>query len=314
MADSNFQVFAESATTVMSDTEYQTDSQRTGGVVPGLAAPKLHNKLYKQATIMAAAIAQVLVSQGYDAKDGDLAALVASAKHALTLSVGGVKPDASGNIPLSVNGNIPDAEGKITVPSGITMSQIYPVGSVYFSADKEFSPATAFGGTWSLLEQGRFIRAAGSTMAALTTGGADSVTLAVANLPPHSHSGSSDNAGNHTHSGTTSTSGNHAHSGTTDSAGEHSHFGVVGGVDSDGKNVAWMTPSNSYIYSNVATSSAGAHVHSFSIASSGSHNHSFTTNSGGSHSHTITIGDTGSGTAFNILPSWLSLYVWRRTA
>jgi hypothetical protein len=96
LADSNFQVFAESATTVMSDTEYQTDSQRTGGVVPGLAAPKLHNKLYRQATIMAAAIAQVIVQQGYDAKDTDYTTLVANLKNAFTLSVGGVKPDANG--------------------------------------------------------------------------------------------------------------------------------------------------------------------------------------------------------------------------
>ena len=270
----------------MSDTEYQTDSQRTGGVVPGLAAPKLHNKLYKQATIMAAAIAQVLVSQGYDAKDGDLAALVASAKHALTLSVGGVKPDAAGNVPISVNGNVPDSAGRITVPSGITMNQIYPVGSVYFSTVKAFSPGTAFGGTWSLVEEGRFIRAAGSTVTALATGGADTVALSVDNLPPHSHSASCSSDGSHTHTGSTSTNGSHTHNSM--GYGDGSSLGMG---DTDWNNAL-----------NIPTSSAGDHYHTF------------TTNSAGSHSHTVTVNATGKGSAFSILPRWISMYIWRRTA
>ena len=60
MARSNFKVFAEAvaALNVVSDAEYATDTQRINGVVPGLASAALHNKLYKQATIMAAALAQ----------------------------------------------------------------------------------------------------------------------------------------------------------------------------------------------------------------------------------------------------------------
>ena len=69
------------ALNVVSDAEYATDTQRINGVVPGLASAALHNKLYKQATIMAAALAQVLVEQGQDALDSDYAALVASLKN-----------------------------------------------------------------------------------------------------------------------------------------------------------------------------------------------------------------------------------------
>lgn len=60
MATSNFRVFAESvaAKDIETDSEYAVDSQRETGVVPGMAVPKMHNKLYKQATIMAAAIAR----------------------------------------------------------------------------------------------------------------------------------------------------------------------------------------------------------------------------------------------------------------
>lgn len=82
MARSNFKVFAEAvdSSKVVSDAEYAVNTQRIGGVVPGLAAADLHNKLYKQATIMAAAMAQVLVEQGQDALDSDYAGLVASIK------------------------------------------------------------------------------------------------------------------------------------------------------------------------------------------------------------------------------------------
>lgn len=66
MAESNFRVFAESVDTkdVETDNEYEVDSQRISGVTPGVAPPRLHNKIYKQATIMAAAIAQVIYRTG----------------------------------------------------------------------------------------------------------------------------------------------------------------------------------------------------------------------------------------------------------
>ena len=50
MADSNFLVFGESvaANDIETDSVYQTDTQRISGVVPGIAGPALHNKLYKQ--------------------------------------------------------------------------------------------------------------------------------------------------------------------------------------------------------------------------------------------------------------------------
>lgn len=38
------------------------------------------------------------------------------------------------------------------------------------------------------------------------------------------------------------------------------------------------------------------------------------TNSGGNHSHTITISNTGSSTAHNNIPPYLTVYMFRRTA
>ncbi len=93
MATSNFKVFAESAAglNLMADTEYAVDQQRIHGVVPGLASANLHNKLYKQASIMTAALAQVLVEQGQDALDTDYNSLVASIKKTFLLTLNGEK-------------------------------------------------------------------------------------------------------------------------------------------------------------------------------------------------------------------------------
>lgn len=80
MARSNFKVFAESVANkdIQSDAVYNSDTQRVFGVVPGVAEPKMHNKLYKQSTVMAAAIAQVIVQAGFDALDSDYPGLVAN--------------------------------------------------------------------------------------------------------------------------------------------------------------------------------------------------------------------------------------------
>lgn len=57
----------------------------------------------------------------------------------------------------------------------------YPVGAVYISYVST-SPASLFGGTWTQIT-GRFLRMAND----VSTGGADNVTLTVAQMPTHSH-------------------------------------------------------------------------------------------------------------------------------
>lgn len=152
MASSNFKVFAEAVATlnVVSDAEYATDTQRINGVVPGLASAALHNKLYKQATIMAAALAQVLVEQGQDALDSDYAALVASLKKSLVLSLNGEKPDKNGNIQknfvYSVEGKKPDSGGNVSLNIDYLNAMSF-VGSVVITRDN-INPGTKIGGTW----------------------------------------------------------------------------------------------------------------------------------------------------------------------
>ena len=59
---------------------------------------------------------------------------------------------------------------------------VYPVGSFYQSYEST-SPATLFGGTWTAVT-GRFLYA----NASVATGGANTVTLTVDQMPSHVHS------------------------------------------------------------------------------------------------------------------------------
>lgn len=63
---------------------------------------------------------------------------------------------------------------------------IYPVGSYYISATAA-SPASIMGGTWSQIDGGRFLCAAGEDYQAGTTGGSASVELSLDQLPKHWH-------------------------------------------------------------------------------------------------------------------------------
>lgn len=70
-------------------------------------------------------------------------------------------------------------------PTTRLLERVYPIGSIYMSAESE-SPASLFGGTWEPLEN-RFLLAAGSEYAAGTEGGASTVALTTGQMPSHNH-------------------------------------------------------------------------------------------------------------------------------
>ena len=74
MASTNFLPFDPNKENVMGDTEYNSSQQRLNGVQGGIASSKLHNKTMIQTSLVAAAIAQYMVSAGYDALDTDTVA------------------------------------------------------------------------------------------------------------------------------------------------------------------------------------------------------------------------------------------------
>ncbi|WP_028971927.1 glycosyl hydrolase family 28-related protein, partial [Sporomusa ovata] len=76
MATNNFKVFNETFTAAMSDEDYASSTQRQNGVAPGFADPTLHNKLFRQTSLMASAIGQAFADKGYDVSDSDYDSLV----------------------------------------------------------------------------------------------------------------------------------------------------------------------------------------------------------------------------------------------
>lgn len=83
MATSNFKIFDESYSNIMGDTDYSSNTQRSGGVKNGIADPTLHNKLYRQVSVMAASLAAFVVNNGYDASDKDLSTLTSNFQNAI---------------------------------------------------------------------------------------------------------------------------------------------------------------------------------------------------------------------------------------
>jgi microcystin-dependent protein len=122
-------------------------------------------------------------------------------------------------------------------------------------------------------------------------GAIDTITLATANIPSHTHSFSD------SFSGTTDSDGSHTHtfSDTSSSDGSHSHTVTAA---REGTDVSATGGSGKFYASDGSrtTSTSGSHTHTISG----------TTGSGGSHTHTFsgsvsgTTGSAGSTTAFTV--------------
>ena len=196
------------------------------------------------------------------------------------------------------------------------LNKIYPVGIVTWFATNN-NPNTSLPGlTWTYLNNGvgRTIRVAaanGSDVA--TTGGSDSVTLAVGNLPSHTHSFSATTSSFDYGTKTTNTTGAHTHSvsGATNTTGAHTHGYITGAMPS-GTRGDWDSDGNR---NTVQTDWAGNHWHTVSgtAASNGDHAHTVGI---GTHTHTVSgdTGGTGSGSAFDVTNSYIKLMAWVRTA
>jgi microcystin-dependent protein len=132
----------------------------------------------------------------------------------------------------------------------------------------------------------RFIVGAGQDYNPGNTGGSNFITLTVAEIPVHSHTGSTASAGAHEHTGTAASAGSHAHSGTAASNGAHAHTGTAA---SAGAHAHTGTAASAGAHAHTGTAaSAGGHNHSGSTGGAGAHSHSGSANSAGAHTHTYT--------------------------
>ncbi len=282
MANSNFKIFAESVgkENVVTDAEYATSTQRINGVVPGLASADLHNKLYKQATIMTCAIAQVLVERGFDAMDNDYEGLVRSLKQAFAFSVNDKKPNNSGNIDYRL----------------LNMDDIYPVGSVYLSVNN-VNPATLFGGTWKLIADGRCLIGASKTYPLGSTGGEAEHALLETEMPSHKHDASMSKAGEHKHNrGTMEITGSFA----ADDSARAGHYGELPrGAFYDAGRV------------NLDLDSGGGS--GTRVGFQASRSWTGETSAAGEHTHTFNVNNAGGGKAHNNMQPYLAVNIWQRT-
>jgi len=176
-----------------------------------------------------------------------------------------------------------------------TASSAYPVGSIYMNASVATNPATLLGfGTWSAFGAGRVLIGLDAGDAdfdtAEETGGAKTHTLTEAEMPSHSHTGTTGNqSASHTHSGTTATQ-----------SADHSHGASLRFVGSGG---------------DVDVAGAGSNTLQYTDDNYTSHTHTVTTgNQSASHTHTINTATAGSGDAHSIVQPYIVCYMWKRTA
>lgn len=232
---------------------------------------------------------------------------------------------------------------------------IYPIGIV-LQFDNATNPNNMFTGTvWEQITDGRAARAATGPTAGTadgqigSTAGSDTATIAVANLPGHTHGmqnhthGISDHSHSmaHTHTinhdhGAVNTSGagwhDHSLSGTANAAGEHSHpisqgdnanvpNGRVASSNSGQTHVGWTSGAGNHTHSISGTANAnGHHTHTVDLPN-------FEGTSGGSSAGWVgntsltTLGpsnntttSTGDGTALNVRNSSHYYAFWKRVA
>lgn len=300
MATSNFLIFAENVEdeNMETDTDYEVDTQRMTGVVPGIAVPKMHNKLYRQSTIMTAAIAQSIVQAGYNALDSDYSGLVANLRRTFAGSVNGVRPDATGNIDLT---DVLNTIKEYATPS---------IGQIIITKDPA-SPAQKYTGTtWELVEEGTFIMAAGKTAAPGSTGGSNTHTITIAEIPKHNHGATESPAAGHNHTGNTNSvdlSGNFRSRSNMFYDVNKGPSQTLGTASTSGR----FTVKESGLR---ADGNADDNRSDYIVHFDGNHNHSFTTSFYPAHKHDISISNTGGGQSYDSRPKYMAFYIWVRTA
>lgn len=214
------------------------------------------------------------------------AATAGAHTHTATTSTGGAHTHTRGT--MNITGSIiaSDTDGEILIaPDKLSQS-----GALYVSDKVD--------------RQGPFSSGGGTAYQGLNFDASRSWTGNTNSTGGHTHTLTTNSAGSHTHTITVADAGAHTHTVSVTSAGAHTHS-VSGTAASAGAHTHAVT-----------AATAGAHTHAVSAtaASAGGHTHTVTVASAGTHSHTVTVGSTGSGSAMSLLPPYMAVYMWRRTA
>jgi microcystin-dependent protein len=261
----------------------------------------------------------------------------------MTSAIDPTKPGEGSAQTADVRANFQAAKNEIEalqqIPGG-DISAAWPVGSIHLRADL-INPVVALGfGTWVAICKGRAIFGLDDTNAnfetLLMTGGAETHTLTADEMPAHTHTQDSHNHTQDAH-GHTQNSHNHtqdAHGHTQDqhthSMGPHSH----GQNDSVGGTVKPMHPASgtdstkAYHLSSAAlptstrivtdsTALTPAYTAATNQSTTATNQATTATNQSATATNqatTATNQNTGGGQSHSILPPYLVLIIWQRTA
>ncbi|ENZ0174358.1 phage tail protein [Providencia rettgeri] len=172
--------------------------------------------------------------------------------------------------------------------NAVNLDTIYPVGIVTWFAQNK-NPNTLFPGTkWQYIGENKTIRLASSSGAnVLQSGGSDSVTLAVGNMPAHGHTFSATTSNFDYGTKSTNNTGAHTHNISKYPRYESKNAPANGayqmGIETESK----------------STDSGGNHAHTVAI---------------GAHTHTVsgTTGNQGGGAAITVTNAYIMLMGWYR--
>lgn len=168
---------------------------------------------------------------------------------------------------------------------GVTLDSVYPVGSIYISVNDSFNPNNVFPGTWVSFGKGRTLvgvdRSDLEFQSSEETGGEKTHTLTVDELPEHNHN--------------IKVESKELKGSVWNFVGQNANYGPgnsTSGVFSKGGDGTCFYPSS--------TGKATGINDGFVLDAT--------------HEHTATSGNTGSGTAHNNMPPYITVYMWKRTA
>lgn len=180
-------------------------------------------------------------------------------------------------------------DGSTRLLSGVSLADImdalHPIGTIHMSVTN-VNPGTQFGGTWVAWGSGRVPVGVDAVQTEFDsveeTGGAKTVTLVEANLPPHQH------AIDHDHPLF-----------TTGSGGSHTHQ-TVSSATAGGSTLAFLRSANTSTLTGggVVTATNSEHTHDINVPA-------IVANSGSG---------AGVSTPVNKLPPYITCYMWKRTA
>ena len=145
MASSNIKLFDENKGNMLNDTEFNISTQRLNGLQTGVASSQLQNKAMYQASLVAYAIAQIMLQNGLNANDTDaVSAFVANLSGTMLQKVYDLATTAEAQAGVATGKWMSPALVKAAIDKTLTDKNYLPksggamTGNLILNKDKNF--------------------------------------------------------------------------------------------------------------------------------------------------------------------------------